>query len=217
MGTIREEAVVAWPLADLTPVECTPPAAIGPPRRVAGSAPMGDDRPVVSIRPLSDDEAELVDVVARRMRLTLVEVLGAERADAMSTHDELVGRVRWHLDRSAGRRATVLVAHEGATMTGHALVRVDDHLGAEVGLFATTYVTPEHRRRGAASALLEAGETWMTDQGMTTVMTYTDPGNEPLLAWYRARGYRIEVLDDDWARARRELATPSVDDRRGAG
>jgi GNAT superfamily N-acetyltransferase len=165
----------------------------------------------IKVRTVATDESATIDIIADRMRLTLVEVLDGARADAMFRRNELVDRVRWHLERSdPDRRAEVFVAEEeSGNIVGHTMVRVesDPSVGSEpVGLFATTYVDPGSRRSGIASALLSAGEGWMRDEGMTTAMTFTDPANAPLLALYARHGYLCERIDDTWARASRAIA-----------
>jgi hypothetical protein len=54
----------------------------------------------IKVRTVATDESATIDIIADRMRLTLVEVLDGARADAMFRRNELVDRVRWHLERS---------------------------------------------------------------------------------------------------------------------
>lgn len=165
------------------------------------------DAPAVRVRRVEPDEDRTVELIATRMRLTLAEVLDSTRADEMFTHEELVERVRWHLDRDvAGRHADVFVAEDDdAGILGHTMVRVEQLDGEDVGLFATTYVDPSSRRSGVASALLASGEGWMHDRGMTTAVTFTDAHNDKLLSLYARHGYTCERIDDEWARAMRRL------------
>lgn len=161
----------------------------------------------VRVRRVEPDEDRTVELIARRMRLTLTEVLDPTRADEMFTHEALVERVRWHLDREvADRRADVFVAEDDdAAILGHTMVRVEHLDGNEIGLFATTYVDPASRRSGVASALVASGEEWMRNRGMTTAVTFTDAHNDKLLSLYARHGYTCERIDDEWARARRRL------------
>lgn len=168
-------------------------------------APPADDSEVV-VAPLDPDDGASIDLVARRMRLTLVEVLDEHRADDMFDHADLVERVLWHLDRSVpGRRSEVYVALLDRSVVGHTMVRADVIDEEELGLFATTYVAPEARRSGVASALLRAGESWMLTHGLRVAATFTDVHNERLLAFYASHGYECSRVDAEWATARRVL------------
>lgn len=143
------------------------------------------------IRPLDPRSDAEVDLVAARMRRTLVEVLGEERGTALHTMDWLRERVRWHL--LPGRRAQVFLAEapDGAVV-GHTIVRVEvGEGGVEHGLFSTTYVAPEARGRGAATRLLQRGEQWMRASGVTRAITYTSATNVKLIHLYRKQGYTL--------------------------
>ena len=77
-------------------------------------------------------------------------------------------------------------------IVGHTIVRIDaDDAGAPIGLFATTYVAPEARRRGVASRLLLAGEAWQIERGMATAVTATSAANIKLIRLYEKHGYAI--------------------------
>ncbi|CAN0477795.1 unnamed protein product, partial [Phaeothamnion confervicola] len=103
----------------------------------------------VRIRELKIDE---IDIVAGRMRETLLEVLGY----CEYSLDWLRERVKFHLQVGA-----VFVV-EADRILGHTIVREEDGKG----LFSTTYVLPESRRLGVADALLDRGEEWMRSRGM---------------------------------------------------
>lgn len=168
-----------------------------------------------TVRIVAPDEVESIGVIAQRMRLTLVEVLGAARADEMFDHSELVDRVHWHLDRSeSDRAAEVFVAEDAAgRLVGHTMVRRESGEPFEskpVGLFATTYVEPRARRTGVASALLSRGEDWMRRHELSMASTFTDPGNARLQALYARHGYHWTRVDDTWIRATKTLGPLSV-------
>lgn len=148
------------------------------------------------INPHADTE---IDLVAARMRLTLMEVIDPQRGDAMYTMDWLRDRVRYHLDPS--RQAAVFLAEaDDGTIVGHTIVRVQREDDGEVGLFSTTYVVPEARRDGIAQALLQRGEDWMRAQRMTRAATYTSKSNEKLIRLYESRGYAIDLRSDEMVR-----------------
>jgi GNAT superfamily N-acetyltransferase len=161
------------------------------------------------IRPLDPEAPSAPDeiaLVARRMHLTLVEVLGEARARALYDDARLRDRVHWHLDPRPGRSAQVLLSEDGhGAITGHAIVRVETVDGRDVGLFGTTYVDPAHRRLGVASALLRAGEGWMRARGMAESVTFTDAANAPLQRLFERHGYAATRVEAGWVRLSRAL------------
>ncbi len=145
------------------------------------------------VRPLrGTDELELV---AERMRATLVEVLGQQRAVDLYSMDWLRNRSRELRDEGA-----IFVAVDGAVV-GHTIVRMEPDA---LGLFSTTWVQPEHRRKGVAEALLDRGERWLLDNGARLLATNTSATNSPLIALYERRGYAIAFRDGDMVQLRRD-------------
>lgn len=156
------------------------------------------------IRPIDRAAPAEIQLVAERMRDTLIEVLGPERGATLYDMDWLVARVRWHIDPD--RTAEVLVADDpGVGLAGHCIVRAEsDENGAPIGYFSTTYVVPTHRRRGIAAALITAGERFLLAHGLTTHVTDTDQHNTPLIALFARRGFTVAYRDT--ARAMVRLA-----------
>jgi len=147
-----------------------------------------------AIRPLDPAREDEIDLVARRMRQTLEEVLGEARGREVYSLDWLRDRVRFHLDpaRSTG---AVFLAERGGVVVGHTIVRVEQEAGdpGVFGLFSTTWVAPEARRQGVANTLLERGEAWMRERALPRAATYTSTTNAPLIRLYEARSYRVGV------------------------
>jgi GNAT superfamily N-acetyltransferase len=154
------------------------------------------------VRPIDPRSASEIEIVAARMRETLVEVLGAARGGSMYSMEWLRDRVRFHLDPTRSTGEVFVAVDQRATdprsrsvddaIVGHTIVRVElEESGASIGLFSTTYVVPARRRSGVASALLERGETWMRERGQTRAATYTDSANGRLVDLYRKHGYRV--------------------------
>lgn len=144
-----------------------------------------------SVRPLRRDATDEIELVAERMRLTLIEVLGREIGGDMYSIDWLRARVRWHLD-PAKCTGEVLVAEATGAIVGHTIVRLEPGEDGELtGLFSTIYVAPEERRRGIADALLRRGEAWFASQRMTTIGTSTSATNGKLIALFTKHGYEI--------------------------
>jgi GNAT superfamily N-acetyltransferase len=158
------------------------------------------------VRPLDRDRQDEIELVARRMRETLVEVLGAERGGAMYTHEWLVNRVRWHLDPAQITGEVLVIEDERGVIAGHAIVRIDqDGDGRPIGLLSTIFVDPARRRRGFAGELIRHAEGWMRARGMTIAVTYTDRGNEKLQTLFTARGYSMSPMPEDFVRLAKEL------------
>lgn len=164
---------------------------------------------VIVARVAPDDRAT-IDVVAAGMRATLVEVLGAERGEAMYDLDWLRDRVRAHLDPARLDGAAFVARDGGGEVVGHTVVRVEREDGDRVGLFSTTWVVPPWRRRGVAELLLDRGEDWMRARGRDVAVTYTHPDNHALVTLFRRRGYVLTPVDDDFVRLRRGLGEPDV-------
>ncbi len=143
------------------------------------------------IRPLPPGDEPAIALVAERMRLTLVEVLGEERGASMYSTEWLRDRVRWHLDPSCCT-GQVLLAEDNGRVLGHTIVRVEaEDAGQMLGLFSTTYVEPASRRSGVADALIESGEAWIAERGMTRAVTDTSRTNAPLIYLFEKHGYTI--------------------------
>ncbi len=147
-----------------------------------------------ALRPLNAESESEVALVAERMRLTLMEVVGSEEGRTMYSMEWLVARVRWHLD-AENCTGAVFVAQSANEVVGHTIVRVEKGEGDAIGLFSTTYVAKWARRRGIANALIEAGESWMRKQGMHCAATHTSESNTPLIRLYEKHQYSIALRD----------------------
>ncbi len=156
------------------------------------------------IRPLDPGSAGERELVAQRMQLTLIEVLGAQHGGAMYSMEWLRQRLQQHLDPTAIAAVFVAESDDGE-LVGHTIVRADEHEGAMVGLFSTTYVDPGARRQSIAQALLERGEAWMREQHMDQSSTCTSEGNHRLIGLYEKNGYRIVERAEDMVRLARVL------------
>ena len=136
-------------------------------------------------------EAE-VDLVARRMRQTLVEVEGEEVGTALYTMEWLRGRVRWHLDPGNCTARVFLAEDNGGRVIGHTIVRIEaGDTGGQHGLFSTIFVEPRSRKLAVGSRLLRHGEAWMAAQGMPEAATWTSATNAKLINLYGKHGYAI--------------------------
>lgn len=164
----------------------------------------------IRIRVVDAASSAEIELVATRMRETLVEVLGEERGSSMYSLDWLVARARFHLDASACTGQIFVSESELGRITGHTIVRVEtDPDGVRFGLFSTTYVEPAARRTGVAGNLLRRGEQWMIGHGLGQSKTYTDPRNRPLIELFRRHGYALAHGGDEFALLSKQLGALS--------
>ncbi len=126
------------------------------------------------------------------MRETLIEVLGEKKGASMYAMDWLVQRVLFHLDPEKCAGQVYLCEDRDGRIVGHTIVRIEkDEAGRTFGLFSTTYVERTSRNQAVASRLLQQGERWMSEHGLTEAATFTDEANTKLINLYRNHGYRI--------------------------
>jgi GNAT superfamily N-acetyltransferase len=159
------------------------------------------------IRPIDPTSETELELVAGRMRLTLNEVLGEQAGTALYSMEWLRQRVLWHLSPANCTGQVFLAEDADGTIVGHTIVRIDaDDAGTPIGLFSTTYVVPEARRRAVASNLLLAGEAWLIGHGVTTAVTDTSAMNIKLIKLYEKHGYAIIDTQEDMVRLSRALS-----------
>jgi GNAT superfamily N-acetyltransferase len=161
------------------------------------------------IRPLQEQSLSEVTWVAVHMRKTLLEVLGQVQGEAMYTIAWLEGRVREHLAMRKTNEGEVLVAAlAGGELIGHTMLRIEEESGMRIGLFATFYVRPEHRRRSIASQLIDAGEAWFNKRGLRIFATNTAPTNVKLHRLLQKHDYLLRPVNDDFVRLEKRLTMP---------
>ncbi|MCO4761123.1 MAG: GNAT family N-acetyltransferase [Myxococcales bacterium] len=150
-----------------------------------------------------------VALIAERMRLTLIEVLGHERGSTMYSQQWLADRVRWHLDEDECTGEVWVAESSDGEVMGHIIVRHEPSLGSRIGLISTVWVQPEHRRQGLASALVVRAEHWMVKHGLTHAATHTSATNWPLIRLFERHGFTVVLRDGEMVRLRRELGNSS--------
>lgn len=143
------------------------------------------------IREIDPNAQTEIDLVAQRMRATLIEVEGEATGTALYSMDWLRKRVHWHLDRAQVTGQVLLAEDVKGCILGHTIVRQEfEKDGSTYGLVSTTFVTPDARRSGVAEALLRAGEDWMRGLGLGCCATWTSSTNTKLIRLYKKHGYR---------------------------
>lgn len=144
-----------------------------------------------TIRAINPHASEEINLVAERMRATLIEVEGEETGTALYSMDWLRERVRWHLDSQQVIAQVFLAVNDIEDILGHTIVRREfEEDGSTYGLVSTTYVTPGARRSGVAEALLQTRENWMEELGLESSATWTSSTNHKLIRLYEKHGYR---------------------------
>lgn len=145
-------------------------------------------------------------MVASRMRLTLIEVLGQERGKSLYTDEWLQQRVQFHLDPSKSIGQVFVAENNEREIIGHFIVRIDkDDSGKAIGLGSTIYVAPEFRNKSIATSLLATAEAWMVSHGMTEAVYYTASSNSNLINLYLKQGYEIAEKQSEMVRLTKEL------------
>lgn len=144
----------------------------------------------IHIRVLDPDSEAEIEVVAQRMRATIVEVEGEAAGTALHSLEWLRARLRWHLDSNAVAAKVFLAIDSAGAVIGHTIVRREpDDDGGGCGFISTTYVVPASRRAGVATELLRAGEHWFRSQSLQRCETWTSATNSKLIELYAKHGY----------------------------
>lgn len=149
------------------------------------------------VRDIDPERPEEIELVARRMRLTLQEVVGPTEGEAMYTMDWLVQRVMFHLDPDSCRGRVLVVELPTGEIVAHCILRVESDEEGEFGLFSTFYVEPSSRRLGIANRFVQEGEAWFQQLGLREFRTYTAETNEPLHRLMGSHGYAIALRKND--------------------
>lgn len=130
-----------------------------------------------------------INLVAQRMRQTLVEVLGEEKGGSMYTMDWLIDRVRWHLDPKNTDGRVFLSENPDGKIIGQAIARVDHE--SSFGYFSTIFVEPSSRRRGIAADLIKHVEDWFSKKGMPKIIYNTAENHLAVIGLFKSHGYHI--------------------------
>lgn len=159
----------------------------------------------LTIEALDPENRKHLETVARRMRSTLAEVVDPGKGPNMYSMDWLRARVLFHLDASQCNGAVFLAWRNAKEIVGHTILReAQDENGAPYGLFSTFYVSPEARRLGVGTALVDCGEAWFQEQGLNAFATNTAADNQKLIGLLEKRGYRIAITRDSMVHLRCE-------------
>lgn len=145
----------------------------------------------ISIRSASDGDREFV--------ASFVPSLLEFGSPAWKDRSAMAGAFRTVLADAVTRpdsRAAVLIAQaQDETPLGFISLQVrNDVTGQERAHVADLAVSEDARRQGVGRALMQAGEAWAREQGMTMLSLDVWSTNERALVFYERLGYRPESL-----------------------
>ncbi len=144
------------------------------------------------IRDIDLDSHREVDLIATRMRDTLIEVEGEAVADKLHSQEWIRQRLLWHVTGAEVLAKVMVATMNTDEVIGHTILRREvDEGGNQYGLIATTYVVPAYRKRGIANQLLLAGEQWFNIVDLNIFSTWTSARNHKLIGLYMKNGYKI--------------------------
>lgn len=160
----------------------------------------------MTIRPIDANSADEIGLVARRMRETLIEVLGEQRGAALYSIDELLQRVRWHLDPAATTAKIFVTEDVRGAIIAHAIARIEvDENGDRYGYFSTVFVEPGSRAKGVGTSLIREVEAWLKSMNMPRIVYNTAADHAKLIRLFGRHGFRITLRADEMVQLKKQL------------
>lgn len=170
----------------------------------------------VKIREINPNSEFEVELVAKRMRQTLIDVLGEEKGASMYTMDWLKQRVLWHLDSKNTIAKIFLTVTPDERISGQAIARIEYSEDRNpFGYFSTIYVEPESRQQGVATSLLVCVEQWLIKMKMPKIIYNTAESNSKLIRLFREHGYVVTDAQSNMVQLTKQLKSFSADDFEG--
>jgi GrpB-like predicted nucleotidyltransferase (UPF0157 family)/GNAT superfamily N-acetyltransferase len=146
----------------------------------------------IVIRRINPSSSAEIDLVATRMRQTLVEVLGEADGGSMYTMDWLRQRVLFHLDPKQVIGDVLVAEGPKAQIIGHAMVRIEhDKSERPFALFSTVFVEHAFRRQGVATRFLSWIEKWVRAHRLYKIAYYTAKSNAQLINLFHRHGFLV--------------------------
>jgi ribosomal protein S18 acetylase RimI-like enzyme len=95
--------------------------------------------------------------------------------------------------------AVVFVAERSGAVVGYVYAGIEPQswkeLRDEAGFVHDVYVDSTARRRGVATALLEAAAAWLAERGMPRIVLWTAAPNEPARRLFERLGFRHTMTE----------------------
>ena len=145
---------------------------------------------MIEICQINPDSKKEIGLVSKRMRQTLIEVIGENEGQSMYSLDWLKERLLWHLHPD--REAAVYLSKSQDKITGHAIVRVENvNEELSYGHFSTIYIEPKSRKKGIATALIKKVENWCLEKQLPAIIYNTAEDNFKLIELFENLGFII--------------------------
>ncbi|MBT4792132.1 MAG: GNAT family N-acetyltransferase [Halobacteriovoraceae bacterium] len=127
------------------------------------------------IRPIAPNSKEETSLVAKRMKKTLIDVMGEKDGKNYYSDEWLISRVEQHINLK--ENACIFLSEENSgEISGQAIIRIEKDNGTNYGFFSTIYVAEEFRGKGIAKELIMAVLKWCKDKDLKRV-TYNTAEN----------------------------------------
>jgi ribosomal protein S18 acetylase RimI-like enzyme len=148
------------------------------------------DEPAVQIRPYHPDDREQVMALAPR----LAEWVAPWR-EPSAVRSAVHGWVRGSIEACGQPGHAVYVADTGDDVVGFVSVSERTHFTGQVDAYVGELaVRSGLERRGIATALMAAAQTWAADRGRTFLTLETGAASQPARGLYRALGFQEEDI-----------------------
>ncbi len=112
-----------------------------------------------------------------------------DRGDFFTPQERLERRREQFAEIDDGRRVVFLAEQDGRVVGGAHLSFDGPEPGT--GKISAVAVSPEFRRQGIGTQLMDAAEALAVERGLTAVILYVRGDNEGAVAMYLARGYEM--------------------------
>jgi ribosomal protein S18 acetylase RimI-like enzyme len=146
--------------------------------------------PALQVRPYRAEDREQVMAIAPR----LAELVAAWR-DPAAVLDAVHGWVRESIEACGQPDHAVYVAVAGDDVLGFVSVSESTHFTGQVDAYVGELaVRSGLERRGIATALMAAAQTWAADRGRAFLTLETGAANWPARDLYRALGFQEEGI-----------------------
>ncbi len=136
---------------------------------------------MVSIRPMEENDRDLLVPLVAHFRVTLSRFQGA----AISTDFSAAAQELEGYQEPAYR--IFIAENEDDLPVAYLVCRIErGEVWAE-----SLFVLPDYRRQGVGSALYQEAETLAEELGADTVYNWVHPNNERMIAFLRKQGYQV--------------------------
>lgn len=149
------------------------------------------------LRDINSKNTQEVDLVVRRTMDTVLETIpefeGNEEIARRAFKNFTFSKMREMISVDFAKTthgALVAINEKNNEVIGHALFSIkEDKAGEKFGFCYSRFVSPEARRKGVASALLEAQERWWRSLGAKYIFAQTHVTNNKLQTLFEKNGF----------------------------